>query len=195
MTIFREECKCLMPTEVIPCVSWQRTDLHEVGGSPPTLGLVCALQGSLLGRQDECYHHFEAGPHFTKAARSPGDLISQLRGSLRDGTTSVLGDPMRFSISMVPSVTIKQILKPVNLERDELLLSSFLFKNEGFENTHQVSQIYQKTVEFLRQWWPPFPSWRMASPPFSYLALLQASERPWGQFRHFPEEFPFPCLS
>ena len=44
MTIFREECKCLMPTEVIPCVSWQRTDLHEVGGSPPTLGLVCALQ-------------------------------------------------------------------------------------------------------------------------------------------------------
>ena len=55
----------------------------------------------------------------------------------------VLGDPTRFSISMGHSVIVKQILKPVNLERDELLLSSFLFKNEGFENTHQVSQIYQ----------------------------------------------------
>lgn len=153
MTIFREECKCLMPTEVTPYVTRQRTDLHEVAGSPPNSGsCLCPLEW-LAGRtsQDECFHHLEVGPHFTKAARSPGDFISQLRGSLRDGTASILGDPTRFSISMEHSVTIKQILKPVNLERDELLLSSFLFKNEGFENTHQVSQIYQKTVEFLRQ--------------------------------------------
>ena len=34
MTNFIEECKCLMPIEVNPYVSWQRTDLHEVGGSP-----------------------------------------------------------------------------------------------------------------------------------------------------------------
>lgn len=57
-----------------------------------------------------------------KLVRSPGDFISQLRRVPEDGTASILGDPTRFSISMEHSVTIKQILKPVNLERDELLL-------------------------------------------------------------------------
>ena len=91
-------------------------------GRPPTQGLICALQGGLLGRQDEGYHHLEADPHFTKAARSPGEFISQLRGSLRDGTPPISGDPMRFSISTEHSVTIKQILKGVNLETNYFTL-------------------------------------------------------------------------
>lgn len=66
-----------MPNEVTPRISRQRTDLCVVGGLPRTRDLVFTLQGGFLGKQDRMnvsYHHLEAGPHFTKTARGPGDF-------------------------------------------------------------------------------------------------------------------------